>query len=129
MSSSDYTNIRRLRRTVGNLPFNTCENYMENMKMKNIDCIYKTEQSFSIFDVLSKTSFTNCLSNVRYSKNSEVRPIVTKNSIIQTPLYVKNRTINRKCCFPNPSIRAGCSNPVILRVCNKSYSVMKNINT
>jgi hypothetical protein len=136
MSSSDYTNLRRLRRTVGNYPYNTCQNYMENMKMKDIQCIYDNKSStagefLSIFDIVPKTDFTDCISNITYSYYTATNPIVTKSPNIQTPVYVKNRTITRKCCFPNPSIRAGCSNAVILRVCNTptSDSVRKTINT
>jgi len=103
------------------------------MKVNSIQCTYNNEtaaaQIFSVFDIAPKTDFTDCLSNITYSYQTGVYPIQTKNSNIQTPVYVKNRTITRKCCFSHPSIRAGCSNPVILRVCNTDDAVRKNINT
>lgn len=135
MSSSDYIALRRMRRTVGNLPYHTGQSYMENMKMNNVQCIYNNKSStpgevFSVYDIAPKTDFTNCLSSYTYSYSTAINPIVTKEANIHTPVYVKNRTITRKCCFKHPSIRAGCSDAVLLRVCNSSdYTVRKNINT
>lgn len=131
MSSSDYTILRRLRRTVGNLPHNSCQNYLDNSKMNQIQCMYNSstdiKPGLSVYDVVQKTDFTDCLSSHTYSYSAAINPIVTKIPIISTPVYVKNRTIVRKCCYKHPSIRVGCSNPVLRRVCKTDDTVRKNI--
>jgi hypothetical protein len=122
MSSSDYIALRRLRRTVGNSPYMTSNARTEYVKLNTIQCIYNinddTTTNISFFDITPEVDFTDCLSIKTYTTSTT--PVLYKPDIIHTPVYVKNQTIQRKCCCRHPTLRGGCSRPVLLRVCKCS---------
>ncbi len=135
-NSSTYTESLRLRRTVGNFPHKTTGNYISHKKINTIQCIHDYnitaigETDLSYFNVISDyntTNMENCLSSIVYSYSTQ--PIYSKPPLISTPVYNKNKTIQRNHCMLFPTVRGiGTSRASLRRVCGAGVNVI-NINS
>lgn len=134
-NSSTYTESLRLRRTVGNHPYKTTGNYISHKKIDTIQCIHEynvnavDEVDLNYFNVISDyttANMENCLSSIVYSHSTQ--PIFSKPPRISTPVYNKNKTIQRNNCMLFPTVRGiGTSRASLRRVCGAGVNVI-NIN-
>lgn len=138
MSSSDYINLKKLRRTVGtasrdasaHLDYKKMNsiycNYTNSMSTYSDDSVYTTisdscsafniyynpKPTLEYYGVSCNTDLSNCISITE--NDITTTPLYSKIPNLHIPLYSKNRLIQRDCC----NVRTvGCSLPVLRRVC------------
>lgn len=150
MSSSDYTYIKKIQRTLGNRvknpvlsnAFTAQEQYIDQVKIKNIVCIFNNSTSYyttdiiNYFDVAHNTTQSNsfCNNSITYVK-SIPNPILQKPKITQIPLYCKNKTIIKQPCLrhsfyqPITTRSVKFSNPSALRVCGMANIIFTPYET